>query len=78
MTDHDEAVTDPAAAAPSGLVADGPPGLPGWVKALAVALVVLVAVVVGVMLLGGHGSGGLGPGRHSSAGAADAVRAMLL
>ena len=61
-------MTDPAGTAEQpGPVSDGPPGLPTWVKALAVALVVLVAVVVGVMLLGGNGPGGHGPGRHTGA-----------
>lgn len=40
---------------------DGPPGLPRWVKVLAVgALVVVVMLVVAMVLLGGEH----GPGMH--------------
>lgn len=40
---------------------DHPPGMPRWVKLLAVAVVALLVVLVVVMLLAG---GDHGPGRH--------------
>lgn len=41
--------------------ADGPPGLPGWVKLLGLSVVIVVVVLVVVMLLLG---GEHGPGMH--------------
>jgi len=38
-----------------------PPGMPGWVKGLAIGLVVVVALVILVMVLSG---GQHGPGMH--------------
>ncbi|WP_158282894.1 hypothetical protein [Nocardioides silvaticus] len=38
-----------------------PPGIPGWVKGLAIGLVVVVALVILVMVLSG---GQHGPGMH--------------
>ena len=70
MTEYKEsAMTDQLhqTAQPEESLPAGPPGPPGWVKALAVALVVLLAVFIGVMLLGGNGAGGHGPGRHTGA-----------
>lgn len=47
-----------------------PPGMPRWVKVSAIVVGVLILLVVGVMLIGGHeggpGPGGHGPGRHGS------------
>lgn len=40
---------------------DGPPGLPHWVKLLAIGVVIAVVVLVLVMLLAG---GEHGPGMH--------------
>ena len=65
MTDDEDSPMNNQTAQPEESLLAGPPGLPGWVKALAVAMVVLVAVVVGAMLLGGNGPGGHGPGRHT-------------
>jgi hypothetical protein len=42
-------------------VASGPPGLPRWVKLLALGLLMMGAALVGVMLLVG---GEHGPGMH--------------
>jgi hypothetical protein len=41
--------------------ADGPPGLPHWVKLLAIGVVIAVVALVVVLLLVG---GEHGPGRH--------------
>ncbi len=43
--------------------AGGPPRVPGWVKVLGVALLVLLAAVVVLMVLGVGGEHG--PGRHA-------------
>ena len=61
--DDDMATADESSEQPDSAVAgSGPPGLPRWVKGVGIAVLLLVAVVVGVMLLGGHG-----PARHTGA-----------
>ncbi|MDQ3553964.1 MAG: plastocyanin/azurin family copper-binding protein [Chloroflexota bacterium] len=58
---------------PRGPAARPGPGTPGWVKAIGIATIIVVALAIVVMVIGG---GEHGPGRHaSSAGAAGQTEA---
>ena len=69
-------MTDPDRPETPSVTDDGPPGLPLWVKAAAVVVVLLLAVYL-VLVLSGHG-GSHGPGMHSSSGDSSGEAAALL
>jgi hypothetical protein len=53
---REDLMTDPTRRADGGddLERDTPPPLPGWVKALAIGVGLVVLAVVALMFLGGH------------------------
>jgi len=67
--------TETTQAAPRDVEDTRPPGLPRWLKVSAIVTLVVIAIALLVMAVGGHSPGGHGPSRHTGSFGATSIQA---